>query len=82
MAYGEEKKGKVMKIFENYAVFTLFESYEFCTIKRDALRESMKCKSLKSISKPKILEKSDISGFLTGFQKAFPDMSSPQPRHI
>jgi hypothetical protein len=46
-----KKKGKVMKSFENYGVFILFESYELCTIKWDALGESVKCKSSKSISK-------------------------------
>jgi hypothetical protein len=43
----------------------------------DALGESVKCKSSKSIHKPKFLEKLDLSGFLTGFQKVWPDMSAP-----
>jgi hypothetical protein len=43
------------------------------------LGELVKCKSSKSISKPKISEKSDISGFLARFQKVLPDMSAPSP---
>jgi hypothetical protein len=52
---------------------------------KDALGELGKCKTSKFIYKPKFLEKSDISGFLTGFHKLFPDMSdplsSPAPSH-
>jgi hypothetical protein len=66
MAYDKEK-GEVLKIFEDYGVLILFESYELCTIKGEALGESVKCKSSKSIHKPKVPEKPDIFGFLTGF---------------
>jgi hypothetical protein len=41
------------------------------------LGESMKYKSSKSIHKSKVLEKLDISGFLTRFQRVWPDMSGP-----
>jgi hypothetical protein len=41
----------------------------------DALGESVKCKSSKSIHKLKVPEKLDIFGFLTGFQKVLSDMS-------
>jgi hypothetical protein len=46
------------------------------------LVELVKCKLSKTFSKPNFTEKSDISRFLTGFQRAWPDMSSPQPRHV
>jgi hypothetical protein len=62
-----KKNGKVMKIFEDYEVFILFDSYELCSIEGDALGESVKCKLSKSIHKPKVPEKPGISGFLTGF---------------
>jgi hypothetical protein len=52
------------------------------TIKGGALGESLKFKSSKSIHKPKILEKPDLPGFLTGFLRARPDMSGPQPGHV
>jgi hypothetical protein len=74
-----KKKGKDVKIFEDYEVFILFEPQELRIIKGDALGELVKCKSSKSISKPKISEKSDISGFLARFQKVLPDMSAPNP---
>jgi hypothetical protein len=38
------------------------------------LGELVKSKSSKSIHKPNVSEKLDISGFLTGFQKALPNM--------
>jgi hypothetical protein len=56
-----------MKIPLDYGVFILFELYELCTIKRDALGELVKCKSSKTFSKPIFPEKPDISGFMTGF---------------
>jgi hypothetical protein len=56
-----KKKGKIVKIFEDYGAF--FESYELCTIKWDALGESVKCKSSKSIHKPKVLENRIYPGF-------------------
>jgi hypothetical protein len=37
------------------------------TIKGDALGELVKCKTWKTIIPPKILGKSDLSGFLIGF---------------
>jgi hypothetical protein len=46
------------------------------------LVELVKCKLSKTFSKPNFTEKSDISRFLAGFQRAWPDMSSPQPRHV
>jgi hypothetical protein len=72
MAYDEEKWKS--RDFEDYGVFILFESYEFHTIKGDALGELVKSKSSKSIHKPNVSEKLDISRFLTGFQKALPNM--------
>jgi hypothetical protein len=57
------KKGKVVKIFEDYEVFILFESYELHTIKGGALGESVKYKLWKFISKPKVLENWAYSGF-------------------
>jgi hypothetical protein len=48
----------------------------------DALGESIKCKSSKSINKPKFPEKLDLSGFLTGFKRVWSDMSHPQLRHV
>jgi hypothetical protein len=62
-----KKNGEVTKIFDDYGVFILFESQELHTIKGDALGESVKCKSSKSIHKLKVPEKLDISGFLTRF---------------
>jgi hypothetical protein len=81
-----KKRGKVMKIFKDYEVFILFVFYELRTIKGDALSELVKCYLLKSISKLKFPEKSDISGpllFLMKIPEAFathvrppnPDMS-------
>jgi hypothetical protein len=77
-----KKKKKVMKIFKDYGVFILFVSQELHTIKGGVLGQLMKCKSSKPISKPKFPGIPDISGFLTGFKKPKPDMSSPQPRHV
>jgi hypothetical protein len=57
----DEEMGKVMKVFEDYGVFSLIESQELRTIKGDALGELVKCKLSKPFSKPKFLEKLDIS---------------------
>jgi hypothetical protein len=46
------------------------------------LGEFVKCKTSKSIHKSKFIEKSDISKFLTGFQKLLPDMSVPGDGHV
>jgi hypothetical protein len=77
-----KKKGKVIKIFGDYGVFILFQSSELRTIKGDALGELVKCKSTKTSSKPKLPEKLDISGFLTGFERHKRDMSGPEPGHV
>jgi hypothetical protein len=77
-----KKKGKAMKIFEDYGVFILLVSSELCTIKGDALGELVKCKSPKRISKQKFLGILDITKFLTGFQKPKPNMFGPQPGHV
>jgi hypothetical protein len=58
-----KKKKKIMKIFDDYEVFILFESYELCTINVDALGELVKCKSLKSIFQPKFPENQTYPGF-------------------
>jgi hypothetical protein len=42
-----KKKRKVVKTFEDYGAFILFVSYEFHTIKGNALGELVKCKSSK-----------------------------------
>jgi hypothetical protein len=39
--------------------------------------ELVKCKTFKSVHKPKFPVKLDISGMQTGFQRLFPDMSGP-----
>jgi hypothetical protein len=59
--------------------FSFFVSYELYTIKGGALRELVKCKSLKPISKPKFLGIPNISRFLAGFQKPKLDKFGPAP---
>jgi hypothetical protein len=63
-----KKKGKFTKILEYYEAFILFVSYKLRTIKRDALGELVKCKSMKNSFEPNSLENPDISSFLAGFQ--------------
>jgi hypothetical protein len=56
-----KKKGKVMKIFEDYGLFILFVSYELRTIKGHALGELVKCQNYQ--------QNWTYLGFLAGFQK-------------
>jgi hypothetical protein len=44
--------------------------------------ELVKYKFLKTIHKPILLGKPDISSFWTSFQRLLPDMSGPQPEHV
>jgi hypothetical protein len=44
-----KKKGKVVKVFEDYEVFILFESWELRTIKGDALGESGELQIIKNL---------------------------------
>jgi hypothetical protein len=76
MAY-DEKKGKVMKIFEDYGVLIFICVLRAPYYQGDALSELVKCKSSKNIFQTNFPKNPDISAYLSGFQRRLPDMSSP-----
>jgi hypothetical protein len=78
MGYNEEKRKSHEDYLELrilYFIWVLEAPY----YQGDALGESVKCKSSKTILSPKFPIRLDLSGFLTGFQRARSDMSGPLP---
>jgi hypothetical protein len=78
MSYDKEK-GKSHEDLWGLKSFILFKSYEFHTIKGDALDELVKCKTSKSILPPKSPVRPDICNSLAGFQRLWSSGHLPYP---